>query len=147
VDLDVAQIGLSAPVFQRLVEGNLGAIDVADWKANSEYRGELTATDRRVKWFWNILENWDDEKKRAFLSFSTGSSVLPPGGFAKLRGYNGQPHCFTIALNDASGDNKSLPRAESCFNMFKLPNDPKLDSQDKLEERLNLFKTSEGFQD
>lgn len=50
----------------------------------------------------------------------TGSSALPSGGFASLRGFNGALHPFTVTLVPTEGDDR-LPRASTCFNQLYLP--------------------------
>ena len=45
---------------------------------------------------------------------------MPAGGFAALRGFNGAPHPFTLALVASDGDGR-LPRASTCFNTLYLP--------------------------
>ena len=44
----------------------------------------------------------------------------PAAGFARLRGYNGQEHRFTLQLLPGR-DVDHLPVAATCFNTLKLP--------------------------
>lgn len=39
---------------------------------------------RILKWLWQALENMTSVEHAQFLQFSTGSSILPLGGFAQL---------------------------------------------------------------
>ena len=39
---------------------------------------------RTLKWFWAALEGFSSEQFAKLLQFTTGSSQLPPGGFAEL---------------------------------------------------------------
>jgi hypothetical protein len=39
-----------------------------------------------IKWFWDIVLNeWDDEKRRKLLSFTTGSDRAPVNGLKSLK--------------------------------------------------------------
>lgn len=65
-----------------------------------------------VSWFWLALSHFNAEQFARLLQFSTGSSQLPPGGFAALK-----PK-FQIASNHSYNN---LPTAHTCFNMICLP--------------------------
>ncbi len=72
-----------APELELLLSG-LGAVDVADWRTNTTYRG----CDTRhlvVAWFWNFVEKSDVEVRARLLQFTTGTSRLPITGFADLQ--------------------------------------------------------------
>lgn len=47
-------------------------------------------------WFWEVLKTLSDSEKSDFLMFSTGSPLVPFGGFKNLRGPNG-PKKFSIS--------------------------------------------------
>jgi hypothetical protein len=36
-------------------------------------------------WFWEVLKDFNEEQRRLLLRFCTGSSRVPPGGFAELQ--------------------------------------------------------------
>lgn len=38
-----------------------------------------------VKWLWEIVNEFDDEERRRFLKFFTGSDRAPIGGLGNLR--------------------------------------------------------------
>jgi HECT-domain (ubiquitin-transferase) len=60
-----------------------------------------------IKWFWDIVLNeWDDEKRRKLLSFSTGSDRAPVNGLKSLKFY----------IIKEEGDDKKLPSSHTCFN-------------------------------
>ena len=69
---------------------------------------------RSVQWFWQALGTFSPEQMARLLQFSTGSSQLPPGGFAELK-----PK-YTIAKNFGG----ALPTAHTCFNRICLPDHP-----------------------
>ena len=71
-------------------------------------------SSRSVEWFWQALATFSSEQMARLLQFSTGSSQLPPGGFAELN-----PK-FTIGKNFGG----ALPTAHTCFNRICLPDHP-----------------------
>ncbi len=69
-------------------------------------------TAKTVDWFWLVLSHLTSEQFARLMQFTTGSSQLPPGGFADLR----------PKLQIASSQTRnSLPTAHTCFNMICLP--------------------------
>jgi len=124
-----------------LVLCGLPTIDLADWKAHTEYMGlfELNgAWDPVVGWFWEVVEeDFDAEMRARLLQFATGTSSVPPTGFASLRGHNGKLQKFTIQGVDL----KSVvyPKAHTCFNRIDLP---MYSSKEELKERLTVSITT-----
>lgn len=92
--------------------GGLGKIDLDDWKANTKLK-HCSAEHPVVKWFWQIVESYDEEKRARLLQFVTGSSRVPLEGFKALQGSTGAagPRLFTVHLVDASTD--LLPKAHT----------------------------------
>lgn len=87
-----------------------------------------------VKWLWEVVrEVMDDEEKRRFLKFFTGSDRAPIGGLGNLR---------CIIQRDGTDSNK-LPTSHTCFNTLLLPS---YKSKEKLTDRLKLaIMNAEGF--
>lgn len=112
-------------------------IDLADWKANTEYSGELTAESDVVAWFWNWMDKQNTETHRQVLQFVTGSSNVPLGGFKNLRGVENR---VKFSISKAQKDGGSLPSASTCFNMLKMPN---FESQADFEAKM-LLSITEG---
>lgn len=115
-----------------LVIGGLGKIDLEDWKMNTRLK-HCTPDTNIVKWFWQAVESYSEERRARLLQFVTGSSRVPLQGFKALQGSTGAagPRLFTIHLIDASTDN--LPKAHTCFNRIDIP---PYESYDKLYEKL-----------
>lgn len=67
--------------------------------------------DAEVKWFWEILKDFDDLEKKKFLMFTTGSDRAPLRGLKDLR--------FILSKN-GEGDER-LPSCHTCFNHFLIP--------------------------
>ncbi|KAM5148800.1 E3 ubiquitin-protein ligase HECTD3-like [Mantella aurantiaca] len=70
---------------------------------------DLGATDIRVQYFWEALNNFTNEDRSRFLRFVTGRSRLP----APIYIYP-----------DKSGSTDSLPESSTCSSTLYLPNYP-----------------------
>jgi len=53
-----------------------------DWKAHCEYRAGFSENHQVVVWFWELVQEWDQEIRARLLQFVTGTSNIPSGGFA-----------------------------------------------------------------
>ncbi|EEB08801.1 HECT-type ubiquitin-protein ligase E3 Pub1 [Schizosaccharomyces japonicus yFS275] len=113
-----------------LLIGGISEIDLEDWKKYTEYRS-YTANDQVIKWFWELIEEWDNEKRSRLLQFTTGTSRIPVNGFKDLQGSDG-PRKFTI---EKSGEPTQLPKAHTCFNRLDLPDYP---TKQVLDAKLSL---------
>ena len=80
-----------------------------------------------------MIGRLNNDEKKSFLKFVTGSDRAPIGGLANLR---------VIVQRDGADSNK-LPTSHTCFNTLLLPS---YRSSDKLEDRLRLaILNAEGF--
>ncbi|XP_026770252.3 E3 ubiquitin-protein ligase HECW1 isoform X3 [Pangasianodon hypophthalmus] len=100
-----------------LVIAGTAEIDLNDWRSNTEYRGGYHDGHIVIRWFWAVVEHFNNEQRLRLLQFVTGTSSVPYEGFAALRGSNGPRH-FCI---EKWGKITSLPRAHTCFNRLDLP--------------------------
>ncbi|CAC5366875.1 HACE1 [Mytilus coruscus] len=94
-----------------LMMSGIPEIDISDWEKHTEYNGY----DRQspvIKWFWEIVEDFSQENRVLLLQFTTGSSRVPFGGFAKFVGGGGPQH-FTIAI--VPYKEHTLPTASTCY--------------------------------
>lgn len=99
-------------------------LDPEEWQSNSDMDDSTTQVG---PWFWQLVrEGLDDEQRCLLLHFVTGSSRLPPGGFAALN-----PR-FSITVS-AAGSNSHLPHAHTCVNQLVLH---KYTSKDVLRQKL-----------
>jgi len=102
-------------------------IDVADWEKHTQYENGYTPDSQPVQWFWDVVRRMSVEQRAALLSFATGSSQVPSGGFRFL-----QPELFTIqrvAVMDR------YPEAHTCANTIDLP---QYESREELARRLEF---------
>ena len=111
-------------------------IDVQDWYHNTGYAGAFADKGTRhkvIKWFWELVESFDEEQRARLLQFATGTSRVPVQGFAVLQGYDGNVRRFTI---DSLKQSKLLlPHAHTCFNRIDLP---VYKSKAELEKYINM---------
>lgn len=112
-----------------------GNYSIAEFKANHAVSGGNYEFRTVLDWFWTAVSNFTDEEMARLLQFTTGSSQLPPGGFAEL---NPKFHIMSAPTFGV------LPTAHTCFNQLCLP---EYDSYDQFERalRLALNEGSEGF--
>uniref|UniRef100_G1NZR5 E3 ubiquitin-protein ligase n=1 Tax=Myotis lucifugus TaxID=59463 RepID=G1NZR5_MYOLU len=117
-----------------LIIGGLDKIDLSDWKSNTRLK-HCAADSNIVRWFWQAVETFDEERRARLLQFVTGSTRVPLQGFKALQGSTGAagPRLFTIHLIDANTDN--LPKAHTCFNRIDIP---PYESYEKLYEKLRI---------
>ena len=92
----------------------LPTIDMDDWEGNAIYSGLYETKgkrDRVVEWFWDVVRNdFDNEMKARLLQFVTGTSGVPPRGFAVLQGNDGNIKKF--AIHGVERDSYVYPRAQ-----------------------------------
>ncbi|XP_015774297.1 PREDICTED: apoptosis-resistant E3 ubiquitin protein ligase 1-like, partial [Acropora digitifera] len=88
-----------------------------------------------LDWFWTIVTSFTQDELARLVQFITGSSQLPPGGFAEL---SPQIQISSAPTTDA------LPSAHTCFNQLCLPS---YSSFTEMQKKLVLAITegSEGF--
>lgn len=99
----------------------------------SQRQRSYAAHMQAVKWLWEIVGEFDDNEKRHFLKFFTGSDRAPIGGLGNLR---------CVIQRDGTDSNK-LPTSHTCFNTLLLPS---YRSRPHMAARLRLaILNSEGF--
>ena len=126
-----------------LVISGLPTIDIKDWKDNTIYEN-YNEESKIIKYFWEIIESFDNDERAEFLQFVTGSSKVPLEGFSALQGIGGINKFKISKVFDTNFDR--LPTAHTCTNQLDLPDYP---NKDILYERLTLAiregKNSFGF--
>ena len=115
---------LSRETLAVLTDGDLGlllggvpTIDLADWRANTQYEG-FSPGSAQIGWFWQCVTAMSPEERGLLLKLATGASAPPAGGFKELQGMGG-PQAFTIQRVNAPAHH--LPTASTCFNLLKIP--------------------------
>ncbi|KAE8585976.1 hypothetical protein XENTR_v10021516 [Xenopus tropicalis] len=109
-----------------------GHIAVQDFQAHAVViGGSWHFREKVMSWFWAVVSSLTQEELARLLQFTTGSSQLPPGGFAALS------PSFQIIGSPTHG---TLPTAHTCFNQLCLPT---YDSYEEMHKMLKLA-ISEG---
>jgi len=91
-------------------------IDVDEWRAATEYNG-YTSSDPVIVWWWRALKSFNREERAKVLSFATGTSRVPLGGFVDLQGVQGVQR---FSIHRAYGDPDRLPQAHTCKNLYAM---------------------------
>lgn len=95
-------------------------------KMHTVYAG-FGETSDTIQHFWDVLEEFDGEERRAFVRFVTSADKAPLLGFKELT-----PN---FAIRNAGPDTTRLPTSSTCMNLFKLP---PYHSKQVLKEKLLL---------
>jgi len=116
----------------------ISKIDVIDWQRNTIYK-HYSENNKQIQWFWQFVQEINDEQRARLLQFVTGTCRVPIGGFAELLGSNG-PQKFCI---EKYGKDNILPRSHTCFNRIDLP--PYKKYEILKEKLLYAIEECEGF--
>jgi E3 ubiquitin-protein ligase HUWE1 len=88
-------------------------IDVDEWRSATEYNG-YTGSDPVIVWWWRALKSFNRDERAKVLSFATGTSRVPLGGFNDLQGVQGTQR---FSIHRAYGDPDRLPQAHTCMSL------------------------------
>lgn len=112
-------------------------IDLADLKQYTQYEG-YTATSQQIVWFWEVLEEFDQDQLGRLVQFTSGTPIAPAGGFVSF------PLRITRVGLHENPDRNPLPSAHTCANQLDLP---AYSSKEELEGKLirSIALASEGF--
>ena len=89
--------------------------------------------NQTIKYFWEVFHELEEEDKRKFLLFLTGSDRVPMFGFMSSKK-------LTI---QKTGDPNYLPVAHTCFNLLDLP---EYATKEKLKYKLlQAIQGTQGF--
>ncbi len=107
-------------------------LDFNELKSACTYE-EYTSNSETIKYFWEILLEFNEEEKKKFLSFVTGCDRAPIDGLGSL----------VITISNGGADLNQLPSAHTCFNNLILPN---YKNKELLKKKLHIaMNYSEGF--
>ena len=106
-------------------------LDYMELKKSAKYNGYIEDS-LTIKLFWEILMEFNEEQKKKFLIFVTGSDRAPIDGLGSLP--------FTVNRIE---NNEELPSSHTCFNELILPDYKNKEIiKKKIEIAINY---SEGF--
>ena len=107
-------------------------LDFHELKIAAAYE-EYDKNSETIKFFWEILFDFNEEEKKKFLSFVTGCDRAPIDGLGSL----------PITITNGGNDLNQLPTAHTCFNNLILPD---YKNKEKLKKSLlTAINYSEGF--
>ena len=86
-------------------------LDFNDLQAGCTYQDGYDADAPAVALFWQVLHEFDNSEKKAFLRFITGSDRCPVGGLRALE----------LVVSRNTDEETRLPSAHTCFNHLLLP--------------------------
>jgi len=98
---------------QILLGGVNAPIDLVDLREHTNYGGLYDDNAPTIVAFWNVVNSFDQEQRRALLRFVTSCSRPPLLGFKEL--------IPNFAIRDAGEDQHRLPTSSTCVNLLKLP--------------------------
>eukprot|EP00049_Salpingoeca_infusionum_P008598 m.142472 g.142472 ORF g.142472 m.142472 type:complete len:801 (-) comp14057_c1_seq6:266-2668(-) len=94
---------------------------------------DYRASDDIISWFWEVLDELNDEQKRQFLFFTTGSDRVPLAGLQAIN----------LSIQRAEGAINRFPTAMTCFSRLMLP---PYSSKDELKRRITgALEHARGF--
>lgn len=108
-------------------------LEASELRQLAHYEG-YDKDDPYIQDFWKILESFDIDHLKKFLSFTTGTDRAPLSGLKDVR--------LIVQKHGVEPTNR-LPTAQTCFNLLLLP---RYESAKKMEQSLLLaIENSEGF--
>ena len=104
---------MTAEDLEQLICGQR-SLDFKELKEHCHLAGGFTTESKLIICFWEIvLVVWDDEKRRALLSFATGSDRAPVNGLKSMK--------FWIVKDTENANDEKLPTSHTCFNQLLIP--------------------------
>ncbi|KAF8182521.1 HECT-domain-containing protein [Pholiota molesta] len=120
---------------QILIGGVNSPIDLDDLRHNTNYGGLYDDAHPVIVTFWQVVNSFDQEQRRALLRFVTSCSRPPLLGFKEL--------VPNFSIRDAGEDQHRLPTSSTCVNLLKLP---RYTSERTLREKLlQAINSNAGF--
>eukprot|EP01022_Parablepharisma_sp_SALTPOND_P017236 TRINITY_DN2714_c0_g1_i1.p1 TRINITY_DN2714_c0_g1~~TRINITY_DN2714_c0_g1_i1.p1 ORF type:complete len:4242 (-),score=491.35 TRINITY_DN2714_c0_g1_i1:9625-22350(-) len=109
------------------------AVDIPLLKRHTRYSKGLSESSERIKYFWEVLSEFNEIDKLRFIKFCWGQERLP----ATDEEYERRQVRFMIkpALRKGGNEEAALPKADTCFFNLELPN---YKSKEVMRERLLL---------
>ncbi|CAF0990014.1 unnamed protein product [Adineta ricciae] len=86
--------------------------DWNEFQKKTEYKGEYHVNHPVIQWFWQVFHKLEDNEKKKFLLFLTGSDRVPVFGWSQT-----QP----MIIQRSHTDDAHLPASHTCYNVLDLP--------------------------
>ena len=92
-------------------------LDFNDLKKGATYQDGYTENSTAVGMFWDVVLEFDENQKKSFLKFISGSDRCPIDGLSQLG----------LVISKNTDEDDRLPSAHTCFNHILLPEYSTLD--------------------
>ncbi|ETO17922.1 hypothetical protein RFI_19384, partial [Reticulomyxa filosa] len=120
---------------EKLIVGN-PVLDFDALEVTTKYEGGYHSEHPAIRLFWRVIKSFDEENKKKFLLFTTGSYRAPLRGLGKLG-------LVIHRVGSDPYDGEMLPTSHTCFNALMLPAYSTLEiMQEKLTRAIQY---SQGF--
>ena len=104
-------LSLFTPVeLEFLLCGN-PVLDFEELEEGTQYHDGYERNSPSIEYFWQVLQAFDENEKKNFLKFATGSDRAPIDGLSQLG----------LVISKNTDDDDRLPSAHTCFNHLLLP--------------------------
>lgn len=108
-------------------------LDFEALERGSVYDEGLNSDHPLICKFWEVLHEFNEEQKRKFLKFTTGTDRVPIKGLGNMQ----------FVITRSGPDSERLPTAHTCFNHLLIP---EYDSKEKLKAKLEFaMENDRGF--
>ena len=129
--------GLALSLFRydelELLVCGLPHLDFTELEKKARYEGGYSASHPTIRAFWEVVQGFNIDQKKRFLSFTTGCDRAPIGGLGQL----------TLVVQRGGPDTSHLPTAHTCFNTILIP---EYSSKKKLREKILVaIDNAQGF--
>lgn len=128
--IDYDDIKIFSPKELDLLICGVPEINVKDFIENTSIEYPYDNNSPVIKFFFEAISKWENEKLAKLLLFMTGSSRVPSNGFKEFCEMTGSPLKIS-----SGGDKNRIPQSHTCFNTICLP---KYESEEELNEKLIL---------
>uniref|UniRef100_A0A803M1M2 HECT-type E3 ubiquitin transferase n=1 Tax=Chenopodium quinoa TaxID=63459 RepID=A0A803M1M2_CHEQI len=110
-----------------MLHGSESEICVEDWKSHTDYYA-YKKSDPQIKWFWEVVGQFNAEQKKTLLFFWTSIKYLPIEGFSGLSS--------RLCIYKSLDSQNCLPSSHTCFFRICIPPYP---SKTVMRQRLHLI--------
>ncbi|KAJ5978180.1 hypothetical protein N7501_001522 [Penicillium viridicatum] len=131
--LDRSALSIFSPEALKTVVEGIQSIDVEELENHTRYEGGFGPDHRVIRDFWDIIQEYPNEKRAQLLEFVTASDRVPVNGISSIM--------FVIQKNGV-GDLR-LPTSLTCFGRLLLP---EYSSKEALAQKLDkALENAQGF--
>ena len=97
----------------KLISGT-NVVNVLNLRNHVVYSGGYSANHELIRWFWEIVEDFDPKNQANLLKFVTSVPRAP------LQGFQALTPKFGIQRTESNNDER-LPTSSTCMNLLRLP--------------------------